>query len=211
MIYSDVLEKSINRTSNRRGNMSRIRFSTVVPKGDRIHYVNQADVEIVLSRLPAELCERLRGVHFNDQSWGNRTLGYVTIRGRRDISLCALPPRVSLNPSCRIHGESPQSFGAHWGRQWPKLAVRRFMLYDVFLHELGHIQVHDLRRPSKRLRFYDERLAQEFANSWRRRLWSSRFDHPDPVHNPPGLAELIVEPAMEKCDVHVLTSTAGSI
>jgi hypothetical protein len=46
--------------------------------------VNQADVEVVLRRLPAELWRQLRGVHFNDQAWGTRTLGYVN-RSRHDI------------------------------------------------------------------------------------------------------------------------------
>ena len=58
--------------------------------------------------------------------------------------------------------------------KWAVLAVRRFMLYDVFLHELGHLQVFDSRRASRRLRFFDEKLANEFAISWRRRLWSAR-------------------------------------
>src|SRR5262249_4890838 len=52
-------------------------------------------------------------------------------------------------------------------RKWPKLAIRRFLLYDVLLHEIGHLQVYDERRPSRRLRFYREKLAQEFADCWR--------------------------------------------
>jgi hypothetical protein len=164
--------------------MKHVRFSLVPPKGDRIHYVNQADVEVVLSRLPEELWQRLRGVHFNDCAWGRRILGYVN-RSRHDIALCALPPRVSVSACCRWHRISTADFGAEFGRQWPVLAVRRFMLYDVLLHEIGHLQVFDARRPSRRLRFYGEKFAQEFANSWRCRLWSVPFGHPDPVHNRP--------------------------
>ena len=165
--------------------MRHVRFSLVPPKGDRIHYVNQADVEVVLSRLPLELWRRLRGVHFNDRAWGNRTLGYVN-RSRVDIALCALPPRFSISACCRWLRLSTAEFGAEFGLKWPALAVRRFMLYEALLHEIGHLQVFDAHRPSRRLRFYDEKLAQEFANSWRRRLWSISFDHPDPVHNPPA-------------------------
>jgi hypothetical protein len=164
--------------------MRQVRFSVVPPKGDRIHYVNQADVAVVLSRLPQELWRRLRGVHFNDRACRRRFLGYVS-GSRRDITLCALPPHVSLNAVCRYDRISTADFGAEFGHQWPVLAVRRFMLYDVLLHEIGHLQVFDAHRPSRRLRFYREKLAQEFANSWRRRLWSVSFDHPDPVHNPP--------------------------
>lgn len=164
--------------------MRHVRFSVVPPQGDRIQYVNQADVEVVLSRLPEELWRRLRGVHFNDRAWGNRRLGYVS-SGRRDIALCALPPRLSFGAFCRHDRISTAQFGAEFGRQWPVLTVRRFMLYNVLLHEIGHLQIFDAHRPCRRLRFYDEKLAQEFANTWRRRLWSVSFDHPDPVHNPP--------------------------
>ena len=164
--------------------MKHVRYSVVPPKGDRIHYVNQEDVEVLLSRLPEELWQRLRGVHFNDRGLGGRALGYTNF-GLQDIAICALPPRVSLTAACRHDRTSPAEFGADFGRQWPVLAVRRFMLYDVLLHEIGHLQVFEARRPSRRLRFFGEKLAQEFANLWRHRLWSVPFDHPDPVHNRP--------------------------
>jgi hypothetical protein len=95
-----------------------------------------------------------------------------------------------LNACCRKNALSPAEFGGRWGAQWPVLAVRRFMLYDVFLHELGHLQVSDLRRPSRRLRYYHETLAQQFADYWRQRLWAAPFEHADPVHNPPTIDEL---------------------
>jgi hypothetical protein len=170
--------------------MKRVRFSVVPPKGDRIHHVNQADVEVVLNRLPPQLLRRLRGVHFNDEAFGNRTLGYVT-SSRYDIALCALPPGVRLSRACRRHRISTAEFGAEFGLQWSAMSVRRYLLYNTLLHEIGHLQVLDARRPSRRLRFYREKLAQEFANTWRRRLWSVPFEHPDVVHNPPGKDELL--------------------
>jgi hypothetical protein len=118
-----------------------VKFSTSSPGADRIHYVNEDDIRIVLSRLPDELWDRLRTVHFNDRSRGARVLGYVN-RGRRDIALCALPPRMSLIQALR-NGQRPEEFGARRGEKWPRLAIRRFMLYDVFLHELGHLQLID--------------------------------------------------------------------
>ncbi len=171
--------------------MKHVRFSVVPPKGDRIHYVNQADVEVVLSRMPQELWRRLRGMHFNDRAFGNRRLGYANY-GLHDIALCALPPRVSLSACCRLHRLSTVDFGAEFGLQWPAIAVRRFMLYNTLLHEIGHLQIFDAHRPSRRLRSYGEKLAQEFANSWRDRLWSDHFDHPDPVHNPPDRIAILV-------------------
>jgi hypothetical protein len=68
--------------------------------------------------------------------------------------------------------------------------MRRFVLYDVFLHELGHLQLVDQGARSERLKFARERLAHEFAADWRHRLWSEAFDHADPVHNPPSAEEL---------------------
>lgn len=87
-------------------------------------------------------------------------------------------------------GQAPEKFGARRGHKWPTLAIRRFLLYEVFLHELGHLQPVDLQARSHRLRFARERRAEEFAVEWCGRLWSVPFIHPDPVHNPPTTEEL---------------------
>jgi hypothetical protein len=166
-----------------------IRFHASRPGADRIHHVTEPDVRVVLSRLPAGLWGRLRAIHFNDGSMGARMLGYVT-RGHREITLCALPPRVSLTRCCLGDGQAPEAFGARRGRQWPPLAIRRFLLYNTFLHELGHLQVIDEEARSDRLRFARETRAEEFAVRWCQALWSEPFDHPDPVHNPPSRGEL---------------------
>jgi hypothetical protein len=162
--------------------MRKIQFSTTIPGGDRRHYLTEEDVMVVLSRLPEEIWRRLRAVHFNDRARGNRVLGYVN-QGSREIAICALPPRLSL--SRVAPGQRCEQFGAKRGEQWPPLAVRRFLLYDVLLHELGHLQVVNEKTKSERLRFAREKCAQEFADRWRRKLWSEQFDHPDPVHNAP--------------------------
>jgi hypothetical protein len=165
-----------------------VKFSVTKPGADRIHYVNEADVRVVLSRLPVEVWVHLRAVYFNDRSRGYRLLGYVS-RGRRDIALCALPPRIALTHAPRS-GHTPERFGARRGHKWPMLAVRRFMLYNVFLHELGHLQLINERASSQRLKYAREKLAQAFATEWCDRLWSKPFDHPDAVHNPPSPDEL---------------------
>jgi hypothetical protein len=170
-----------------------VKFSKTIPGCDRIHHVNEEDVRVVLSRLPFELWQRLRAVHFNDRSWGARTLGYVQ-RGRRDIALCALPPRMSLMQALNM-GQTPEQFGARRGHKWPELAIRRFMLYGVFLHEIGHLQLIDENRSSVRLKFAREKLARTFAVEWRNRLWSQPFPHPDPVHNPPTPEEFALLPS----------------
>ena len=166
---------------------SQVKFSTSRPGGDRVHYVNEEDIRIVLSRLPAGLWHRLHTVHFNDRSGCVHILGYVN-RGCRDIALCALPPRMSLTQGLR-EGLTPEQFGARRGTKWPVLAIRRFMLYNVFLHELGHLQLVHKNARSNRLKFGHERLAQEFAMHWCGVLWSEPFPHSDPVHNPPTPGE----------------------
>jgi len=142
---------------------------------------------VLLGRLPVETYQRLRAVHFNDQSHGVRMLGYVS-GGRREIAICALPPRLSLTRFL-VRGQSPSMFGARRGAQWPKLAVRRYMLYDVFLHELGHLQIVDPGSTKERRRFAMERYAQEFADHWRGTLWARHFEHTDPIHNAPAQEE----------------------
>jgi hypothetical protein len=163
-------------------------FSSTTPGCDRVYHVGQDEIRVVLARLPQGVRTRLRRVHFNDQSRGGRVLGYVN-RGRREIALCALPPRISL-ARFLVKGQSPSQFGARRGARWPSLAIRRFLLYDVFLHELGHLQIIDDRAASARRKFASETKAQDFAMYWCRRLWSMTFDHPDPVHNAPSDAEL---------------------
>ena len=165
-----------------------IRFSTSIPGADRVHYINEHDIRVVLSRLPVQIWKSLRVIHFNDKSRGGRCLGYVN-SGRREIALCALPPRMSLRRAL-VKGQTPEQFGAVSGTKWSRLAMRRFMLYDVFLHELGHLQLIDKNARSPRLKFAREKLAQAFAVEWCARLWSQPFSHPDPVHNPPTAEEL---------------------
>jgi hypothetical protein len=78
--------------------------------------------------------------------------------------------------------------------------VRRFLLYNVLFHEIGHLQ---LVRPKSRRwkrKFASETLAQLFADNLRGRLWSESFDHGDPVHNPPAEDELAFLPAWRALD-----------
>ena len=167
--------------------MLRIKYGYTKPGELRRHYLESQDIEVLLGRLPPELWSRLRADHFNDKARGNRCLGYVN-RGRREIAICALPPRVSLARFQNRH--SPRQFGEIRGYQWPERAVRRFLLYDVFLHELGHLQVIDPKAHTERRRFASETKAQEFADEWRAGLWGKPFAHPDPIHNPPSAIEL---------------------
>ena len=166
---------------------TKTKYSYTRPGELRKHYLNEDDVRTLLDRLPSEVWSRLRAVHFNDRSRGVRWLGYVN-RGHREIAICALPPNVSLTRY--LVRRSPRQFGAVRGSQWPERAVRRFMLYDVFLHELGHLQIVDPKAKNVWRKFAGQTKAQEFADRWRARLWSQPYEHPDPIHNPPTEVEL---------------------
>ena len=167
--------------------MRDIKFSYSRTGAGRKHYLNEEDVRVLLSRLPEEVWGGLRAVHFNDRARGRRCLGYVNM-GHREIAICALPARVSLSSFVTHRSIGP--FGAIRGRQWPLIAVRRFLLYDVFLHELGHLQVVLPKATRLQRKYASETKAQEFADYCRERLWSCRFNHPDPVHNQATLEEL---------------------
>src|SRR5205823_14653273 len=106
---------------------------------------------------------RLKKVHFKDDARGNRTLGYTTTKGRREISLCALPHHLSLN---RAVPHKTEEYGALRGSQWPSIAIRRFMLYNTLLHEIGHLQVILPENTNLNRKFAHETQAQSFADHW---------------------------------------------
>lgn len=169
-------------------------MATRKSESDLACYVNYRDVQIVVERIPAEFRQRLRDVFIRPGRRGVRVLGSVRRRGRRDIQLNALLPyRVSLRGFV-YKGQSALEFGAPSRGQWPPWAVRRFLLYDVLLHELGHLQVANPNTTKWNRKYASETRAQEFADTWRRKLWTSNFDHPDPVHNLPQADELSLIP-----------------
>ena len=87
-----------------------VKFTCHVARADRRHFLNEEDVKVLLSRLPAELYHRLKVVHFNDRSRGGQILGYTTTHGRREITICAQPPRFSLGNAMSIHSISGFDF-----------------------------------------------------------------------------------------------------
>lgn len=167
---------------------------------DVVQYISHNDLEIVKKRIPEEFCTRLRDIYIWSESYGVRELGFVTRKGRRDVNLSTfLPYRVSLRRFL-IKGQSALEFGTSPIGQWTPWAVRRFLLYDVFIHEIGHLQIVDNKNSNINRKFASETLAQKFADDLRRKLWSSYFDHPDPVHNSPEPDELSIIPFWQGLD-----------
>ena len=167
---------------------------------DVIRYISFKDIEIVKKRVPEEFRTRLRDIFPRYRARGVRVLGSVRTYGRRDVQLnTILPYRVSLGRFL-VKGQSALEFGTSPRGQWTPWAVRRFMLYDVFLHEIGHLQIIDPGNSNIKRKFASETKAQEFADGLRRKLWFSYFDHPDPVHNSPQPDELSVIPFWQGLD-----------
>lgn len=151
-----------------------------------VSYISSEDIDIAINRVPEEYRCRVREITTWNSSRGVRQLGYVTTRGHRDINLCVmLPPRVSLGRHI-LKGQSVKEFGAPARGQWPPWSVRRFMLYDVLLHELGHLQSVNAKSKNMKRKFADEKISRDFSDKWRRKLFSTNFDHPDLIHNPPS-------------------------
>ena len=163
-----------------------------------VRYLSPSDINDAVHRIPQKFRQRLRDIITWHRSEGVRRLGYVTNRGRRDINLSVmLPPRLSLGRY--LHkGQNAREFGAPSRGQWLPWAVRRFMLYDVLLHELGHLQLINPKSKHWDRKYASETLAKDFADRWRRKLFSEPFDHPDPIHNPPTEEELAWIPIWEK-------------
>lgn len=159
-------------------------------KAHLVRYISYWEVKTVLSRIPEHYRQRVRRILFEERCLAVRRLGYVKTYSRRDIWICPwLPPRVSLRRFL-YRGQSAVEFGAPRVGQWTPWAVRRFLLYDVVLHELGHLQEINPEKKDWKKRFADETKAEEFADYWRRTLFSeSEFENEDIVHYPPTEAE----------------------
>jgi hypothetical protein len=177
-----------------------------------VRYIDDEDVRVVLGRLPTAVTSNLNEVNLRTVVGGVRCLGWVTRRrsvgGRYALQVCSrLPPRVSLRDFL-VPEQSAEEFGAPLRGQWPPWAVRRFLLYSTLLHELGHLQIVDRRAPAAR-RFAHERRAEEFADLWRRRLYSEHLEDAATVHNPPSndeLATLEVLHRLNKPDRYTLAT-----
>lgn len=153
-----------------------------------VRFVNDDDICAVLRRLPAEPKSRLGRVRLRSSA-ATRVLGYVTARGRRDIVLaCRLPPRVSLR-QFMYGGHFAVDYGAPNRGQWPPWAVKRYLLFGVLLHELGHLQAVKPDVGQKR-GFAGETKADEFALKWRDALWAKGCDERDPAYHAPSEGEI---------------------
>lgn len=156
-------------------------------QSDLYRYLKKEDILVLLNRLPLEEYEHLKSVTFKTCR-GRNVYGKVYHKRSAGIIICDQSARTSVRVKEAKRG-SIEEFGALNNIKWPTLAIRRFMLYDVFLHELKHTQL--LRNSKKRIvdKIPLEKQAEEYAEYWRGELYQHHFDHPDPVHNLPSEIE----------------------
>ena len=176
-----------------RSKLKRIKFTDSPTRAGRIHYLTPDDFACCWAA-----CRR----SFGSGCWRSTLMigvGGLGTDNMPDMSIVRVARLRSAHfqlrsvvlRTLRGSGDVRRTRLARCGKQWPRLAVRRFFLYDVFLHELGHLQIVDPDAKTPRRRFASETLAWRFANQWRRKLWLEHFDHPDPVHNPPSSEKLM--------------------
>jgi hypothetical protein len=166
---------------------------------DLVKYLTSRDIAIVMGRVPVEFKTHIGDV-LQRRSSDGKHLGSARPGGTGDITICSmLPVRVSLG-RYSYPGQSPAEFGAPKLGQWPPWAVRRFLLYDVLLHEIGHLQIVGKGAWVNRRNFAKETRAREFADELRRTLFSEPFQHSDPIHNAPTNAEMSTLAVWERLD-----------
>lgn len=148
------------------------------------HPASRADVVSLLRRAGEECSYGLRAVRLAvpDGSDGRLLFGRLVVPGvivlyAQPAPPWVLPGQLPDNEQDRLCGAGGEITIVGGGTQtivaWPEGSLRRFMLLDVLLHELGHhVLQHERRAPADRIvRTRDhEAFADRFARRWRERL-----------------------------------------
>lgn len=156
-------------------------------RSDLYRYLKKEDVLILLNRLPLEEYQQLRSVTF-ETCRGADAYGYVHHKRITGIVICDQSERLSVLTKSAKRGMY-EEFGALKNMKWPTVAVRRYLLYHTFLHELRHTQITQSEKKFTREKIPLEKLANEYADFWRGELYQNHFNHSDPVHNLPSEGE----------------------
>lgn len=154
------------------------------PSRDFIHPASPEDIAELLAALPPEDLAGLVGITLRRVPWrgydADDSFGYYDPHDR-EISLRAFPADLRLYTDQRGPTERERRefdpFCQNWQRgrhgwylQWDEDSLRRFYLYDVLLHEIGH-HVADRGKPvGKTRRSANEAFAHDYARHWRRTL-----------------------------------------
>ena len=101
-------------------------------------YIEETEIEALLSHLPDATWQDLHRVRFKNGADTGGRLGDVATHPDSEIVIFAQAYRVSLTPYLG-RDETPETYGAVDGSRWPVLAIKRFMLYNVLLAQLGRL------------------------------------------------------------------------
>jgi len=150
-----------------------------------LHPATRADVVDLLRRAGDECSYGLRAVRLSAPApadedgllFGRLIVPGVIVLYAQPTPPWVLPGRLSAGEQDRLRRAGADISIAGGGTQsivaWPEDTLRRFMLFDVLLHELGHhVLQHERRAPTGRIvRTRDhEAFADRFARRWRKRL-----------------------------------------
>lgn len=145
----------------------------------------RADVLGLLRRAGAECTYGLRAVRLavapraegEGLLFGRLIVPGVIVLYAQPVPPWVLPGRLPADGEERLRRAGAEITSLGGGTQtvvsWPGDTLRRFMLYDVLLHEIGHhVLQHERRAPAGRIvRTRDhEAFADQFARRWRERL-----------------------------------------
>lgn len=142
------------------------------PSKDFYHPCSPSDYLSVLRRLPSRHTENVKGIILRRTPKRDLRLGIDAWRRYSCIIMNAFPSSNKLTYSCR-QKESRVSFfkpfcdrwkedNGSWVLEWEPEEVQRYYLYQVFLHEIGHIFDWSKTSQTKREKYADS-FARDMA------------------------------------------------
>ena len=154
-----------------------IRWKVIKENPSRHYYhpCNEKDYHYVLTQLPEEVTDCVNAIILRRAPKNDENLGIEARRRYFCVIMNSFPksrtiswqrkPRESVlhhyNPWCRRWEQD----GPIWNLIWEEQEIRRYYLYHLFLHEIGH-----LNQPVCGSRKQHEMFAENFALEWARKL-----------------------------------------
>ncbi len=145
------------------------------PSRDFYHPCSGDDYHRVLERMPGSLTKYVRAVILRRTSSEDERLGIDARRRYSCVIMNAFPAsNIMLWPErptdAAVRHLAPwcdrwRSDGGQWRLEWKPDEVKRYYLYHVFLHEVGHINQPWFHAAHRR-----ESFAEDFALKWAREL-----------------------------------------